>query len=179
MKTSKTESLKTRPHIASAGSFVAIPDAFPSVPDGVRNAIKLEFKTVFSEEHRVQTVFSTDKLLIDIGAVDPSALDPKKIARDCDLIKGIALKHSKELGEMIVAMQSGGMKGINKAEKIAKKIGLTEEHASKSEGGFICVIIAIGLGLLLGGCGTTGSNKPLKASTTPKPAKGSGEWPGL
>jgi hypothetical protein len=55
----------TRTTIPSAGSFVAIPGAFPQLGPGVRNALKLEFKTEFSEEHRVQTIFSTVAPAVD------------------------------------------------------------------------------------------------------------------
>jgi len=173
ISTTKKRAHRPRSYIASTGSFVAIPDAFPDASDSIKNAIKLEFKTEFSQKHRVQTVFSTDKILIDIAAVDSSKLDPRTIAADCDLFKAIALKHPKELRQLIVAMQLGGLKNILKAQRIAEAIGLTEGNAVKAGAGFIWLLVPL-VGAFIGGCATVGSNKPLKQSTLPKPAAGSG-----
>ena len=160
---------KLRPEISALGSFVAIPDAFPEADSGVQNAVKLEFKTVFSDKNRIQTLFSTDRVLIDLAAVDPSKLDCKKIAIDCNLLKGIAEKHPDELRESLIALQTGGSSGIQKAEKIMKNIGFTEETFTKAGGGFFFLVIVAAVALGAGGCATLNSNKPFKESTTPKP----------
>ncbi|UCE99889.1 MAG: hypothetical protein JSV82_02155 [Planctomycetota bacterium] len=160
---------KIQSEIPALGSFVAVPDAFPGADPGVQNAVKFEFTTVFSDENRVQTLFSSDRVLIDLAAVAPSKLDFKKLAIDCDLIKGIAEKHPDELRECLIALQTGGSSGIQKAEKITKNIGLTEENFAKAGGGFFFVAVAVAIALGAGGCATCNSNKPFKQSTTPKP----------
>ena len=47
---------KSHLNIETAGSFVAVPDAFPNADDSIRNAIKLEFRTVYSAENIVESV---------------------------------------------------------------------------------------------------------------------------
>ncbi len=109
------DAAKLRPEISALGSFVAVPDAFPGADPGVQNAVKFEFTTVFSNKNRVQTLFSTDRVLIDLAAVDPSKLDFKKMVVDCDLIKKIVEKHPNELRECLIALQTGSSSEIQKA----------------------------------------------------------------
>lgn len=160
---------KLRPEIEASGSFVAVPVAFPTADAGVQNAVKFECTTVFSEDYGLQTLFSTDRVLIDLGAVAPEGLDFKKLAVDCDLIKQIALEHGNDLRECLIALQTGESSEIQRADKIAKKIGLTEEYFTKAGGGFFFVIIAVGIALGAGGCATLNSNKGFKQPTTPQP----------
>lgn len=157
------------PEIAAAGSFVAIPDAFPKAHSSVRNAMKFEFTTVFSEKHRVQTLFSTDRVLVDLGAVDAANLDFSRMATDCDLIKEIVERHPEEIIKCITALQQGTSDGIQKADKIVRDIGLTEESFVKRGGGFVFLIIALVVAVAASGCATGNSNKPFKAPTTPQP----------
>lgn len=165
-RTKKTTNLS--PEISGLGSFIAIPGAFPDADPGVRNAVKLEFATVFSKENVVETRFSTDRVLVDLRAVDPASMDSKKLARDCDLLKEIAVKYPNELKECLIALQAGGVSGVEKAEEITKKIGLTEEKFAKDGGGFFFIVVIIALGLGAGGCG--GALKQVKdKGTTPKP----------
>lgn len=166
---STNDTTKLRSEISASGSFVAVPDAFPAADPGVRNAVKFEFTTVFSDEHRVQTLISADRVLIDLGAAAPSKLNFEKLAVDCDLIKEIAGKYPDELRECLIALQTGGSSGIQKADDIAKKIGLTEDNFAKSGGGFFFLVIVAAVALGAGGCATVNSNKPFKAPTTPKP----------
>ncbi len=159
---------KLRSGISALGSFVAVPDAFPAADPGVRNAVKFEFTTVFSDEHRLQTLFSADRVLIDLAAVAPSKLNFEKLAVDCDLIKKIAGKYPDELRECLIALQTGGSSGIQKADDIAKKIGFTEDNFAKNGGGFFFLAV-VAIAVLAGGCATLNSNKPFKQPTTPKP----------
>jgi hypothetical protein len=154
-----------RTEIATTGSFVAVPSAFPTAESAIQNAIKLEFETVYSAENLAETVFSTDKVLIDFAAVDAEALDPETVAVDCDLLKQAARSHPEALKKMIAALQRGGSEGATEADRIAVEIGLTEEEAQKRGGGFFWIVVVIGGAL--GGCATGGANKILKAKTTP------------
>jgi hypothetical protein len=38
----RTANFQPRSHIATGGSFVAVPDAFPNLDDSIRMALKLE-----------------------------------------------------------------------------------------------------------------------------------------
>jgi hypothetical protein len=175
-----TKSSNLRPEISAQGSFVAIPTAFPVVDPGVRNAVKLEFATVFSEENVVETLFSTDRVLVDLGAVDPTSLDFTRLAKDCDLLKEIAVKYPNELKECLIALQTGGSAGVEKAEEITKRIGLTEEKFMEKGGGFIFIVVLVGIAVGAGACG--GALKQVKdKGTIPTPRKpissGGGETP--
>jgi hypothetical protein len=65
--------IKTRPHISTSASFVAVPSAFAAADVGLRNVIKPEFKTVFSDYGTdalsLETVFSPNALtsLLRVG----------------------------------------------------------------------------------------------------------------
>ena len=171
MKPGKTgNAAHLRSELSAAGSFVAIPDAFTTADKSVRNAVKFECRTVFSEEHRLQTLFATDRVLIDFASVDPSTLDFRKLAADCDLLKEIALKHADDVKECLTSLQKGGVEDVQHAEKIAGKIGLNEEHFVKGGGGLFFLVIVAAVALGAGGCGTLNSNKPFKQPTTPKPS---------
>lgn len=160
---------RLRPEIAALGSFVAIPDAFPDADPSVRNAVKVECTTIFSEEHRLQTVFSTDRVLIDLGAVDANGLDFKKLAVDCDLLKEIAVTHGDQLQACVRALQMGTPAGIQRAEEITKQIGLTEERFAKEGGGLFFLVVVAVAAVGASGCATLNSNKPFKQPTTPQP----------
>lgn len=126
------------------GSFISVPSAFENVDKGLRDMIKLEFKTVFSEESsdplKLETVFSTDKILVDIGAVKPSAINPEKIIKDCELVKQVALNHPQQLRQFIEKFQDYD---IDSAYDIVNEIGLTEEASIKAGGGLIFTLLAV------------------------------------
>ena len=149
------------------GSFISVPSAFENVDKRISDIIKLEFKTVFSEESsdplKLETVFSTDKILVDIGAVVPSAINPEKIIKDCELIKQVALNHPQQLRQFIEKFQN---LDLDEAYNIVNEIGLTEEASIKAGGGMIVFIAIMLTALACGGCATAGSawggHKPLK-----------------
>ena len=155
--------------LSGSGSFVAIPDAFPDAPDALRRAMKLEFRTGFSQEHRVQTLCSTDVALIDLRAVDADAVDPRKLRRDCERLAKIIEDYPEAAGQLIYALQEGNIEGVEKAQKLAEDIGLTETAFVKDGGGLFFLLVVAGAALLAGGCATVNSNKPFKAPTTPQP----------
>jgi hypothetical protein len=156
--------------ISGAGSFISVPDAFVDADSSVRNLVKLEFRHVFSEDSRVQSLFSTDVALIDLRAIKPENIKPEVIRRDCELLSGIVEKYPDSAERLISALLDGTQEGVDSAISLAEEIGLTEAQFVKKGGGlFFLVAIAAGA-LLAGGCATVGSNKPLKASTTPKPS---------
>lgn len=173
--------IKTRTQISVSGSFVSVPSAFPLADEGLKNALKLGFETLFSEDSshplNLETRFYTDVILIDLGAVAPSALDPQKIINDCDLVKRVASTYPDQLRQLVTELQAGSVSGIERAEKIAKEIGLTEEASVKAGGGLLGLLIAGAIGLIAGGCaGTKHAEKPRAVPDTkprqPEPQDG-------
>src|SRR5688572_5160963 len=148
----------TRTSIPATASFLAIPEAFPSADKAVRNALKLEFWTSPAKApDTLQVEVSTNAALIDLGAVNPSALDAKKIIRDCEFVKQIATSHPRELKELLKALQSGTNAGVTKANEIAERIGFTEEEAIKAGGGLFFLVVVAAAALIGAGC--SGANK--------------------
>jgi hypothetical protein len=86
-----------RTHISSTGSFVSVPGAFRDADESVKHLLKMEFTTILSEKSsdplKLETGFSTDRVLLDFKGIVPGDLDPKKIVRDCDFLKEIVLKN--------------------------------------------------------------------------------------
>jgi hypothetical protein len=161
--------LQRKYELYGTGSFVAVSDAFPDAPAAVQNAVKLEFRTGFSEENRVQTLFSTDVVLIDLRAVDPDAIDPGVVRRDCERFARIVETYPDASGQLIRALLQGSPEDVDRAQQIAERVGLTEGAFLKDGGGLLFLVVVAGAALLAGGCATVNSNKPLKQSTTPKP----------
>jgi hypothetical protein len=156
--------MTTRTQISGAGSFIAPPpEALPNTPASLRNVIKLEHRTLYSEKEGYDHVFFTDRILIDICGLDILEVDFQRAAIDCDLMKEIILKHSSELKEILIALQRGGSDNINKIEPVLQRIGFTEEEFLKKGGGWIILLLP----LLAGGCATLSSNKTNKQNTTP------------
>lgn len=165
-----------RKHISATGSFASVPSVFDDVEDDVKHSVKIEFSTEFREDAldssnrfrsaplQLETVFSTDWLLVDMGAANPSAIDTQKIARDCELLREIALNHPEEIQKIVGAFQPDSpLSAIGEAFEIAKEIGLTEEAALKNGGGFIHVVLLVGGALLLSCAHNSGcqpKNKP-------------------
>lgn len=149
------------------GSFISVPSAFENVDKGLRDIIKLEFKTVFSEESsdplKLETVFSMDKILVDIGAMMPSAINPEKIIKDCELVKQVALNHPQQLRQFIEKFQN---LDIDKANDIVNEIGLTEEASIKAGGGLLGLIIVIVVAVACSDCAHC--SKSIKPDKKPK-----------
>lgn len=162
---------KPRTHLSATGSFVSVPFAFKGADEGLRNVVKMEFKTIFSKLKKIETVFSTDWILLDIGAVIPSALNPKKIARDCEVVRQIALDHPELLRRLVEAFQPGAPNNpsdLDKTYNIVKKMGLTEEELSSTGGGLVGLLIVLALVALSTGCAHCNKNVP-DAKPAPKP----------
>jgi hypothetical protein len=145
-----------RTSLSPTGSFVSIPEAFKDVDEGLKHVVKLEFRTAFSEKStqllNLETIVSTDRVLFDLGAVLPSALDSKKMARDCELLREAFLNHPEKIRQLVEAFYSNGPQpDSSQALKIAEELGLTEELAIQNGGGFLPLII-LGCILLAGGC---------------------------
>jgi hypothetical protein len=166
------EKHQTRTHIPAPGTFLSMPPAFLEADEGIRNALKFEFKNSFSQDtdEKIKVEVSTDVFLFDLGAIVPEALDPNRIICDCDLVKQAVTKYPGAIAEIVRELQTGTSAGVEKANKIAQEASLTEEAAIKAGGGLF-FLIAVGAALLAGGCGGALKQKATSpaATTTPKP----------
>ena len=144
-----------RTETPSRGSYVSVPGAFKGTAEGLKHFVKMEFGTRLSKETAdplgLDDFFSTDRLLLDFGAVDVSALDMAKIARDCDLLKEAVLKHPGKIRQLAEA-QTESPSGYKKAVSILQEIGLTEESATRAGGGLFMLLVLVALVLIPGTC---------------------------
>ena len=158
-----------RESVPAAGSFVSMPDAFPEADNEIRNAPKMEFTTEYSSANRIQSYFSTDKLLVDLAAVDSAQINFDKMAADCDLIKDVIARFPVEIQQCLVELQSGEAASIRKVDELLNKIGLTEKRFADNGGGLLWLLLPVVIGALGSGCTGANSNKPYKKPTSPKP----------
>ncbi|OEU64791.1 MAG: hypothetical protein BA863_17700 [Desulfovibrio sp. S3730MH75] len=153
-----------RSSIRSSGSFVSVPPS-ERVDKGLRDAFKMEFKTVLSREQatgpiELETEFSTEWALLDIGAISPSSISPESIAKDCELVKNIVLKHPDQVRRLVEAFQPDRRKkliDLGRAYGIAEGIGLTEEQSRSEGGGLLGLAVLVVAALLASGCQSCGS----------------------
>lgn len=153
-----------RSSIRSSGSFVSVPPS-ERVDKGLRDAFKMEFKTVPTRERttgplELEIEFSTEWALVDIGAISSSSIKPESVARDCELVKDIVLKHPDEVRRLVEAFQPDRPKkliDLGRAYGIAEGIGLTEERSQSRGGGLLGLIVVLAAALLASGCQSCGS----------------------
>ena len=92
------KAFKPRVQVQSAGHFASAPLAFPKVEEAVRHALKFEFTAGGTgTPSQPSGEPSTDRLLIDFGELDAAAFDPKRVIRDCELVRDIAARHPEAL----------------------------------------------------------------------------------
>jgi hypothetical protein len=177
-----------RVQLTASGSFASIADAFPALDEGLKHVIKLEFAARPSDPTKSpqpNVDFATDRLLLDLGAIDPTRFDPNIIVRDCEIVRQVALEHPEMLHRLVSFFQSGlvrDVKTILQMQADLETIGLTEDAALRAGGGLIWVVVAVGAALLVGGCATTSQggkfppiNHPLgQSSPGPSTQPGSG-----
>ena len=159
------------------GSFIPIPSAFEIADKGLRNAIQFEFKIRSNKESKnplnLESVFYTDRCLVDFSCVNPHSIHADKIAKDCDYIKQIVSEHPEELAKMIKELQNGE---IDRGYELAEKIGMTEDDCVRAGGGAIGLVIVLLAVIVLGGCGhinkgCTGDPNLPKPKAGPDPAE--------
>ena len=133
-----------RKQIPAAGSFSSVPGAFATAPEEFKQVVKMEFTTeeagdsggkFGSQGLQLETVFSTDWFMLDLGAADVSAIEPEKIIKDCELVTKSMRDNPAEVKKMIAAFRpSSPISDIDDAIKVGESIGLTEENAVASGG---------------------------------------------
>lgn len=151
-----TDEEPLRDTLSAVGSFVSLPEAFPTVPEAFKYAPKFEFRTErFADSKHplhIDHVIYPHRLLIDLKAVDASQFDARQLIRDCELLIEAARTAPEQLQEMLAAFAPHVPHDrILDAFETAKRLGLTEEQASESGGGFIVLLVFVAL--LLASCG--------------------------
>jgi hypothetical protein len=118
---------------------------------------------------QLETVFSTDWFMLDMGSADASAIVPEAVIRDCEFVIEIVRKYPEKLDQMIQAFQPDApLSDIENAIAEAKRIGFTEQGSIKSGGGLLGLLIVAGAALLLGGCAHCNSHAKGKKTTPSK-----------
>jgi len=155
-ETTMEREIRFRTSIPATGSFVSIPEAFEAADEAVKYAPKIEFRLErfddSEEPLKMEPVMLPHTLLLDLEAVDANAFDPKKVMRDCDLIKEAAEKYPDQLQRILAAFAADAPhEEILKSAAIVNKLGLLEEQVTKEGGGLLFLLI-LAAALCLSGC---------------------------
>jgi hypothetical protein len=152
-----TEELRT--HSSANGSFCVLPPLSEAADEGVRNVVKLEYRTILSEDEdgnpQLGTVVSTDTLVLDTRGVDPSAFDADKLLKDCETLCQIAQRDPEKLQQLLAAMNPGDLEApgdIETGAEICRDIGLTEENFAAAGGGLWWIFAVLAGAALATGC---------------------------
>jgi hypothetical protein len=142
--------------VATAGSFVSLPEAFEGADNAVKFAPKIEVRTARFDDSKhplkLDHIMSPHTLLLDLEAVDANSIDLKKLIRDCEILKNVAERYPKELLSIIAAFSADAPHDrILEAVKTAEKIGISEAQALKDGGGFLIILVVVAA-LALSGC---------------------------
>lgn len=101
----------------------------------VRDVLKLGLRTEFSVESRVASRFSAELTLANLGALDPRAIDPGVVARDCAILSEIVEQWPDRPAAMIEALTEGTPKASQRAAGLAEEAGPTEAAFVERGGG--------------------------------------------
>jgi hypothetical protein len=134
-----------RSYIYTAGVFVSMPEIFEGVDNAVKYAPKIEIRVKRSDDSRqplkLENVRDVHRLLIDLGAVDSSALDPRKLIRDCELIKYAAETNPEKLKSVLGAFaEDASYERIQEAARTLEEIDLSESQVIHAGGGFLWLL---------------------------------------
>jgi len=168
----------SREFVVDSASFASIPEAFRSTPEGVKHAVKMGFTTEpssgeeseFASPDLLETRFLTDFFLLDVGAVDPTAIDSDKVINDCHFVMNIVRDHPDEVRRIIAAFQpTAPISAVDEAIELATNIGFTEEDSIRAGGGLIFLIAVVAAALLSQGCATIGTHRKGRKTIPTKP----------
>ena len=153
---------RPRDRVSSHGSFLSLPSLFDGVHEGLQHAFKMEISpqvaTTEGSGNNSKITFGatllSDRALLDLGAVDPRAVDLKQVERDCDLLKAAIQQHPEVVLKALQAVCGAGqdIAGIKAAANDLKENRLTEQDAREQGGGFVVAAIAVVAILVLAGC---------------------------
>jgi hypothetical protein len=140
-----------RAMVAGTGTFLSVPAAFKGAPRGLEHLVKFQFTAKSTsgsaDEFRTEDLVSTDKVLLDFGAVSSDALDPYRLARDCEILREAALQHPSKLKKLVNIFAGNAkptVEDVKESVRIVNQLGLSEEASSRERGGFLFfVLIAV------------------------------------
>jgi len=151
-----------RDRVSTHGTFLSVPPVFDGADEGLRHAFKMEISPVVvgtkgsgkDSELTFGTTFLTDRALLDLGAIEPDAVDLKQVERDCDLLKAALQQHPEVVRQALDAVAGNGqdVERIKAAAEALEKIQLTEQHAYEHGGGFVGLLLLACAIALCAGC---------------------------
>ena len=156
----------SRSVLTPAGGFFSLPAMFAGAPDGVHEAFKMEIVPVPSvtraggekPTEAFGAACHSDRALVDLGAVDPAALDFARLERDCEILTR-ALRDQPDVLRQALATVCGtgrdSIKITSSASAVAG-IGSTEKGTRDQGGGFVVLAAVVVAILVLEGCTTVG-----------------------
>jgi hypothetical protein len=156
MGNTKKKKNQLRDTISATGSYISLPEAFPTADPAIRNMPKIELRVErFAGSKKplhFEPVMYPHTILVDLEAVDHEAFDAATLALDCELLAAAARKHPKELRQILAAFAPSAPHGkMLRAFALTQKLGLDEKSATRSGGGLIW-LLAIVAAALLSGC---------------------------
>jgi hypothetical protein len=87
--------------MSAVGSYVSVAGALSGADESVKHVIKMGFLTSRPDEsadpNALEIAFSTDHILLDFNSLVASDFNVKKIVKDCDFVKEIALRNPDKL----------------------------------------------------------------------------------
>ena len=98
-----------------------------------------------SKRFQLEHVLLPHRILIDLKLWTLVFFDAKTLVRDCEIVKGVALRHPKKLQQILEAFQEGApFSHVEKAGAVVKELGLHESQVTRKGGGFISLLIILG-----------------------------------
>jgi hypothetical protein len=155
--------MKHRVNMSGTGSYVSVAHALKGADEGIKHVIKMGFMTRnpsdSGDPNALETTFLSDHVLLDFKSLVAGDLDVNKIIKDCDFLKNIAVKHPEKLKKLVEAYTDFPL-GFEKADAIAKEIGLTEEAAIKAGGGVAWLAVVLIVVIMSRACTDAGNGNP-------------------
>jgi hypothetical protein len=178
---SRSTTKQGRATLVTAGTYFAIPSAFPEASPGVRNAFKFDirpFTPADALDDQQQLALFPDRVLVDFVAVDTDAIDTERLVKDCDLVSSAVRRDPAAVAELIAGLQAGSADGIAMADRAARRLGLSEQQVTAAGGGLFFLAVLVIAAVAAGGCVKKGTQvKPGNEATTPGHGVGSGGAP--
>ncbi len=158
-------------NMSATGSYISVAGALSGADEGIKHVIKMGFLTRRPDESadptELEIAFSTDHVLLDFNSLVASDFDVRKIVKDCDFVKEIALKNPDKLKQLVEAYTSSPT-GFEKASAIADEIGFTEEASIKAGGGAAWLVVLLIVAIASKACQDAKNGNP---QGKPKPAQ--------
>ncbi len=133
-----------RINLGAGDIFRSAADAFPTVPANVMRALQMQHVELPGENGTTEGKTVLDRLLIDMSAVDPSTMEPKRLLRDLEFVRELLVRSPDAPRRIAAAFQPDAPQSdLLAAAAMVKAIGLTEEDSIKAGGGLIILVLAL------------------------------------